>query len=56
MRKDLIIGLSVSVLVHYSVLFLTNTRPAPEKHAVDTADVLKIEMPRFPGRTGEEGE
>ena len=48
MRKDLIIGLSVSVLVHYSVLFLTNTRPAPEKHAVDTADVLKIEMPTLP--------
>jgi protein TonB len=48
MRKDLIIGLSVSALVHYTVLFLTDSRSAPEKHVVDTADVLKIEMPTIP--------
>jgi hypothetical protein len=48
MRKDLIIGLSVSVLVHYSVLFLTNTRSAPKRFEAETAEVLKIEMPTLP--------
>ena len=48
MRKDLIIGLSVSVLVHWSFIFLTGAPPAPKKHDVETADVIKIEMPTLP--------
>jgi protein TonB len=48
MRKDLVIGLSASVLVHWSFLFLTTTPSAPKKHEVETADVLKIEMPVIP--------
>jgi periplasmic protein TonB len=48
MRKDLIIGLSISVLVHWSFLFLTKAPAAPKKHEVEAADVVKIEMPTLP--------
>jgi protein TonB len=48
MRKDLIIGLSISVLVHWSFLFLTTAPSAPKKHEVETVDVVKIEMPTLP--------
>jgi periplasmic protein TonB len=48
MRKDLIIGLSISVLVHWSFLFLTKAPAAPKKHEVEAADVIKIEMPTLP--------
>jgi protein TonB len=48
MRKDLVIGLSVSVMVHWSFLFLTKAPSASKKHEVETADVLKIEMPVIP--------
>lgn len=49
MRKDLIIGLSVATVVHWSFLFLTTPHSAPKKHEVEVADVLKlIEMPKLP--------
>jgi len=48
MRKDLIIGLSFSVLVHWSFLFLTTAPSAPKRHEVEAADVIKIEMPTLP--------
>jgi periplasmic protein TonB len=48
MRKDLIIGLSVSAAVHYSMLFLTQAPSAPPPRIADTADVVKIEMPELP--------
>jgi protein TonB len=48
MRKDLVIGLSASVLVHWSFLFLTQAPSAPKKKAVEVADVIKIEMPTLP--------
>jgi protein TonB len=48
MRKDLVIGLSVAVLVHWSFLFLTQAPSVPEKKAVAAADVIKIEMPTLP--------
>jgi protein TonB len=48
MRKDLIIGLSVSVLVHYSFLFLTTKPSAAVKHVAQTEDIIKIEMPEIP--------
>ena len=48
MRKDLIIGLSASVLVHWSFLFLTKAPSAPQKKEVEVANVIKIEMPTLP--------
>lgn len=48
MRKDLVIGLSVAVLVHWSFLFLTQAPSVPEKKEVAAADVIKIEMPTLP--------
>jgi protein TonB len=48
MRKDLLIGLSVSVLFHWSFFFLTTAPSAPKKHVADNADVIKIEMPTLP--------
>jgi len=48
MRKDLIIGLSISVLVHWSFLFLTKAPSAPKKHEAEAVDVVKIEMPTLP--------
>jgi protein TonB len=45
MRKDLIIGFSVSAVVHYSIMFFFNAPPAPPPPVADTADVIKIEMP-----------
>lgn len=48
MRKDLIIGLSISVLVHWSFLFLTKTPSAVVKHVAQTDNVIKIEMPELP--------
>ncbi len=49
MRKDLIIGLLVSVLAHWSFFFLTGTRPAPKRHEAEAVDVLKlVEMPQLP--------
>ena len=48
MRKDLIIGLSVSVLVHWSFLFLTKTPSAVVKHVAQADTTIKIEMPELP--------
>ena len=45
MRKDLVIGLSVSALLHYSLLFLTQAPSAPPPVVADTTDLIKIEMP-----------
>jgi periplasmic protein TonB len=48
MRKDLIIGLSVSVLVHGSFLFLTQAPSAVVKHVAQVENLIKIEMPELP--------
>jgi protein TonB len=49
MRKDLIIGVSVSALLHWSLLFLTQAPSAPPLKVVETADVLQmIKMPELP--------
>lgn len=48
MRKDLIIGLSVSVVVHWSFLFLTQTPSAVVKHVAQAENLVKIEMPDLP--------
>jgi protein TonB len=48
MRKDLLIGLSVSVLFHWSFFFLTTGRSAPKRIKADDADVIRIEMPTLP--------
>jgi protein TonB len=48
MRKDLIIGLSVSVVVHGSFLFLTQAPSAVVKHVAPVENLIKIEMPELP--------
>lgn len=48
MRKDLIIGLSVSALFHWSIIYLTQAPSAPPLKVVETADVLQmIKMPEL---------
>jgi len=48
MRKDLVIGLSVAVVVHWSFLYLTTAPSAPPPKIIEAADVIKIEMPELP--------
>jgi protein TonB len=48
MRKDLIIGLTISVLLHWSFLFLTQAPSAKPVVVAAAADTLKIEMPELP--------
>jgi protein TonB len=48
MRKDLLIGFSVSILFHWSFFFLTGAPSAKKVQVVDNADVIKIEMPTLP--------
>jgi len=48
MRKDLLIGISISVLAHWSFFFLTTAPSVAKKQVADAADVIKIEMPPPP--------
>ena len=49
MRKDIIIGIMISVLVHAGFLFGLNRPSAAVKHGVaQTDDTIAIEMPTLP--------